>query len=74
MIMMVPRAVYPRLRPIASVAGRDVMPPRDTRRGSLLIVVVARLLLLAGGVSLFIAVAASGGQVLNIDWQVLIGP
>ncbi len=28
---------------------------------------------MACGVTLFVAVAASGGQVLDVDWRVLIG-
>lgn len=67
--MPVPQRTFRRLRPMAA----PIVRPRAATLVPLLTVVVAKGLLLACGVTLFVAVAASGGLVIDNAWQVLIG-
>lgn len=67
--MTVPQQTFPRLRTPAAPTVR----PRTATLVPLLTVVLGRGLLLVCGVTLFVAVAASGGQVIDDAWQVLIG-
>lgn len=66
--MTAPQQTFGRVRPMAA---RIVHPRAATL--VLLLTVVGRGLLLVCGVSLFVAVAASDGQVLDDAWHVLLG-
>ena len=60
-------------RPMALAIERFIARPQDAALVPLLIGVLARGLLLACGVTLFVVVAASDGQVIDVAWQVLMG-